>query len=578
MQKSLFLIFLFLTLFIAKNSFALEKDLIAPEENYIIDEKEEIIAQDFMVVSGHYLASQAGYKILKKGGNAIDAVIAAQMVLNIVEPNASGIGGGGFLLYFDKKRNKTTFFNGRETAPINIDHKLFINKAGQPINFKNAIKGGKSVGVPGLLKMLFLAHQQYGKLPWFELFQDAIDVASLGFSLTPRIEYLANNTPHIKEFKNTRKMFVGKKSAEDEEIMIFNHKLANVFREIAENGIDDFYNGKIAQNIVQAVQKTKINPSNLTLSDLSSYKASTREPICSKYRKYKVCSAQLPSSGGITLLQILGILENFDLSQIEPNSAESTHIIAEATRIAFTDRNKYLADERFVAVPSLKLLNKKYLKTRSFLINVDATLLKVAPGEFSNGTSYYQKKNEPDSTTHISVIDKDGNAVSFTSSIEHSFGSGLMVDGFLLNNQLTDFSFVSHIDGLPVANRIEGGKMPRSSMTPTLVFNERNKLVLILGSPGGARIIPYVAKTIISVLDWNIPINEAVNFPNFSKISNVLELEEGTYFEDFKEKLENIGHNVNIRNLTSGINAIHITKKGIFSGTDSRRDGIALGE
>lgn len=559
------------------------KQEIAPEPGTEIIIKSEVTAQDFMVVSGHPLATEAGYRIISKGGNAIDAAIAVQAVLNVVEPHASGIGGGGFLLYYDAQKQSSIFYNGREKSPKNIGQGVFLDKKGNEKPFHEALRGGASVGVPGILKMLFRAHEDSGVLPWFELFGDAIDIASLGYEVTPRIHTIIGYANHISEFSSTSDMFLNKeKQPKDIEEIIVNKDLANTFRDIAKNGIDSFYNGELAEKIVKVVKNSPVNPGYLELEDLADYDISTGELECIKYRKRKICSMPLPS-GGITLLQILGILENFDLAQMDPNSMEAVHVISEAIRLAFADRGKYSADPNFVKVPIKSLLDKEYLKERSFLINVDAALINVAPGKFSDLSidkklAISPNKYEPPSTTHISIIDKEGNAVSLTSSIEYSFGSGITVAGFLLNNQLTDFAFQSKKDGRLIANSIAGGKQPRSSMSPVFVFDKDNKLELILGSPGGARIISYVLKTIIAVLDWKIPVNDAVALPNFNKMFDKLEIEENSYLVDYQEALERIGHQVVIRDLTSGVHAIHITDNGIMAGVDGRREGNALGK
>ena len=582
-MKKLLLIFSSFFL-LANNAPVQEQELIAPEISSGFFAKEQLETKEFMVVSGHIVASEAAQKIIQKGGSAIDAAIAAQLVLNVVEPHASGIGGGGFLLYYDAKKQKSSFFDGRETAPQNINPDIFLDKNGDNKNFKEALKGGASVGVPGLLKMLKMAHSEHGKLPWFELFNDAINVAALGYHVTPRINNLIANTPHIKEFKEMKELFFQDKKPRAINDIIKNPDLANSLREIAANGINSFYQGKLGEEIVNKVQNSKINKGSLTLKDLANYKALSGDLICLNYRKNKVCSMPMPSSGGVTLLQILGILENFDLTQMEPYSIESLHLINEAMRLAYADRNTYTADSAFVDVPIKKMLDKKYLKERSFLINVDAAMINVYPGEFSQLNSpkyaHYQNKYEPPSTTHISILDKEGNAVSLTSSIEYSFGSGLMAGGFILNNQLTDFSFKSKVNQKLVANRIEAGKKPRSSMSPTFVFDKNDKLIMIVGSPGGARIISYVAKTIIATLDWQMDIHEAVNEPNFNKMNDTLELEEESYFSDFKPDLEKIGHKVKVRDLTSGIHAIFIDneRKIISAGIDKRREGAATGE
>jgi len=552
------------------------KDSIQPEPKSIEVRKAELSTDEFMVVTGTRLSSEAGEYILSKGGNAVDAAIASQLVLNLVEPHSSGIGGGGFFVFWDSKNKQSYFYDGRETAPQHYDPEVFLDKNGKPRDFFDVLDGGLTVGVPSLLKLLKTVHEKHGQLPWFELFVPAIDLAKNGFDVSPRLEMLLEEAKHIKNFENTYEYFYDTVGGEQVRQKIYNHQFAETLRQIAENGIDDFYQGKIALDIVNAVNNTKRNPGYLTIEDLSRYEVLSKDLICTKYRKYKVCSIPMPSSGGVAILQTLGILEHFDLTQMAPNSAESVHIISEALRLAYADRNKYTADDRFVYVPVKQMLSKKYLKQRSFLINIDSSLIDVQPGQFTRLANFVQPVDHP-STTHLSIVDKDGNAVSFTSSIQYFFGSGLTTHGFLLNNQLTDFAFVPMVDGKKVANRPEAGKKPRSSMSPTLVFDEDNKLYMVVGSPGGSRIISYVVKTIVSVLDFDVPINEAVALPNFTKMNNKLELEKGSYLEEYQGILEQKGHEVLIHDMTSGLHAILIKGGKLYSGVDPRREGLALG-
>ncbi len=585
-MKKFILIFSFIIL--QANAPFQQQELIAPEPPSGFQYKPHLEAQNYMVVSAHRLATEAGYKILQKGGNAVDAAIATQLVLNVVEPHASGIGGGGFLVYYDHKKKRSKYYDGRETAPANIKTDLFLDEQGREKDFREVLHGGISVGTPGLLKLLYQAHLEHGKLPWFELFSDAIDTASLGFYVSPRLNEVMYYAPHLAEFTASKDLYLDEKSRPKvANTFIKNPELAQSFRNIAINGIEDFYRGKLAKEIVKTVRNTKQNPGYLTVADLENYQINTGGLLCSKYRKYKVCSVPMPSSGGATLLQILGILENFDLSQMEFDSLEAIHLVSEAMRLAYADRNKYMADDKFVNVPLKKLLSKSYLKERSYLINVDAALLNVKPGDLARlpqEYAYHESIFEPPSTTHLSIVDGEGNAVALTSSIEYAFGSGVMVGGFLLNNQLTDFAFKQEKNGLPIANRIEPGKRPRSSMAPTMVFDEKGRLVMILGSPGGARIISYLTKTILAVLDWNMPLDEAVNLPNYNKMGASLELEKKSYIEDYRNSLEQIGHNVAIKDLTSGLHGIYIDQpdgeqpRRIVAGVDKRREGVALGD
>ena len=535
----------------------------------------------YMISTSHEMASMAGLEVLKKGGNAIDAVIASQMVLNVVEPQSSGIGGGAFLLYYNAKTKETHYYNGRETAPKDANGKIFLDENGKAREFHDVVRGGLSVGTPGLLKLLKAVHEKYGKLPWEELFDSAIKISSVGFPMDNRITVITDNLHYLKESDPLAKFYYdenGKSKPIGE--LIKNPELSNTLKIIAKEGIDSFYSGKIADDIIATVKNSKINPGYLSKQDLQDYQLKEGDLICGVYRvKYKVCSMPLPSSGGVTVLQILGILENFNLAKIKPSSLEAVHLISEATRLAYADRNKYIAD--VANVPIAEMLNKNYLKERSALINLKQAMPKVEAGIFVDsdklGYVIFDKDERP-STTNISVIDEEGNAIVMTSSIEYLFGSGLMVDGFVLNNQLTDFSFVPEIDGKLVANRLEPGKQPRSSMSPTFIFdNDSGKLLMVVGSPGGPRIIQYVVKTIIAHLDWNMDIQKAISLPNHVVLNDIIELENRTSLTEFQEELIKMGHNVKVADITSGISAITISDKGLSGGADPRRSGIAAG-
>lgn len=536
----------------------------------------------YMISTTEELASEAGAWIMENGGNAIDAVIAAQLVLNVVEPHSSGIGGGGFLLYYDAKNKETLYFNGRENAPNKAFAEMFLDKNNEPRNFHDAVRGGLSVGVPGLLKILKASHEKYGKLPWKTLFKPAISIAKNGFIVNERMNLLIEKISYLEDFSESKEIYLDKNhkplKAGDK---IKNLKLANTLEIIANEGIKPFYQGEIAQDIVKAVQNSKINPGYLELSDLKNYQIKKGDLICSKYRQYKVCSMPLPSSGGVTILQILGILENFDLKKYKANSADFIHLFAEASKLAYADRNEYLADVQEVPIDGL--IDKNYLKKRAKLIKKDKILQNVKPGNFKNLQNLAQRNlvaddsKELPSTTHLSVIDKDGNSVALTSSIEYYFGSGLSVRGFMLNNQLTDFSFVPVKNNKKVANRVEPNKQPRSSMSPALIFDQDDNIKMIVGSPGGPRIIQFVAKTIINHLDFNMDIQQAISSPNFVELNNVLELEESTKIAKLKPQLEKLGHKIKILPITSGINAVSIKDK-IYGGADPRREGFVSGK
>lgn len=542
-------------------------------------ELEVVEAKKHMIVTADEAASKAGEEMLEKGGSAVDAMIAAQMVLNVVEPQASGIGGGGFLLYYDAKTKKTSYFNGRETAPAKAHSKMLL-KNGKPREFNDVVQGGLSVATPGALKILKEAHKKYGKLKWEELFEPAIKLAREGFVVSPRLHTLMAHISYLKNFDEAAKVYLrADGSAYEVGDKVTNPAFADTLEVIAKQGIETFYKGKIANDIVAAVQNSKINPGLLSKKDLLNYRSKKGDLICSDYRKkYKICSMPLPSSGGVTLLQILGILENFDLRRLKPDSPEALHLVVEATRLAYADRNEYLGDVS--GVPIAKMLDKKYLKSRAALIDHGRTMLKVEAGKFTeakNNLAIDKSAVEMPSTTHLSVVDDQGNAISFTSSIEYFFGSALMVDGFLLNNQMTDFSFLPKINGKKVANSIEPNKQPRSSMTPTFVFDKDDKLLMVVGSPGGPRIIQYTLRTILDVLDWKLDVQKAISMPNYVVLNDVVELEKNTEITKLQPALRTLGHQVVIKEITSGIHAITVNDNGLQGGADPRRDGVALG-
>lgn len=536
-------------------------------------------SQKFMISTANAMASNAGAEILAKGGNAIDAAIAAEMVLNVVEPQSSGIGGGTFMLYYDAKNKKSSYFNGREIAPAKANESIFLDAKGKPRDFYDVVEGGLSVGTPGALLAWKTAHEKHGKLPWKDIFAPAISIAHTGFPLDEKIHVILKTLPYLNRFNGMQIYFNKNGSPKKVNTIIRNLKLAKTFEAIANQGIESFYQGKIAEDIVAAVQTSKINPGYLSLADLKNYKIREGDLLCHLYRaKYKICSMPMPSSGGVALLETLGILENFDLSKIKPSSVEAIHLISEASRIAYADRNEYVAD--VPNVPLEQMLDKKYLKKRAAKISRKRVMRDVAPGKFNRKESFASEKksNEKPSTTHIAVIDEYGNSVSMTSTIEYFFGSVLMVDGFMLNNQLTDFSLAPEINGKKVANRLEPLKQPRSSMSPTFVFDDQDNLIMAIGSPGGPRIIQYVLKTIIAHLDWKMDVQSAISLPNFVVLNDRLELEDRTSLVGLKESLEGMGHKVAIVDITSGLNGITMGVDGFEGGADPRRHGAAVGK
>jgi len=540
-------------------------------------------AKNYMVAAANPLAVRAGLSILRLGGSAIDAAIATQLALNVVEPQSSGIGGGAFLMHYQSSSRVIKAYDGREKAPAAATPNMFLKPDGSRPNFYDVVPGGLSVGVPGTLRMLELVHKKHGKLSWKKLFKPAIKLAENGFKISPRLHSLVKIDRFLKLSKNTENFFYNEKGfAKQVGTLLINKPLAKTLRQVASEGAAAFYTGSIAKKIVKAIKNAAINPGRMTALDLASYRAIERKPVCSFYRKWLVCGMPPPTSGGITTLQILGLIQGTKLSKLTPGSIEATHLITEASRLAFADRNKYLADEDFVQVPKSNLIDPGYLAKRAKLISKTKSMGRAKPGvimlESVNNLATYEAF-EGGSTSHISVIDKDKNAVSMTSSIENAFGSRLMVGGFLLNNQLTDFSFSPTLNGKPVANRVEPNKRPRSSMSPMLIVDSGAKLVMLIGSPGGSRIIGYVAKTIVATLDWSMDIQRAISLPHFVNRNGTTDLEQNTNIVSLKPLLEKLGHKVQIRKLTSGLHGIFVDRDGkLYGGADPRREGIALGD
>lgn len=553
----------------------------APEPASGLSPKRGVDAKHFLVAAAHPLAVKAGYEILRRGGTAIDAAVAIQIVLNLVEPQSSGIGGGAFILHYAAADARLAAYDGRETAPAAARADRFIGADGQPLGFLDAVVGGKSVGTPGVLRALELAHARHGKLPWAELFQPAIRLATDGFALSPRLHRLLELVRLPGRDAAMRRMYYrDDDTPKPVGTLLRNPALADTLQKIAAQGADAFYRGGIARDIADKVRNAP-NPGDLSENDLAQYRAQQREPVCGPYRQWKVCGMPPPSSGGVAVLQVLGMLQRLAPENLPSDPIRAAHLVAEAERLAYADRARYLADADFVPVPVEGLLAPEYLAARAALIRSDRALGPARPGtppgaplaELADDAS-----PELPSTSHLSVVDSAGNAVAMTSSIEYAFGSQQMVRGFLLNNQLSDFSFVAEQDGKPVANRIEPGKRPRSSMAPTMVFDRDGKLILALGSAGGSAIINHVVKTLVGVLDWNMDIQHAIALPNFGNRNGPTELERDTTAGDWAGPLQALGHEVRIIDMTSGVHAIERTRDGWRSGADPRREGVAKGD
>ena len=537
-----------------------------------------VTAQNWMIAAANPHAVEAGAAVLNAGGSAADAMIAAQAVLGLVEPQSSGLGGGAFLLWYDAARGELTTLDGRETAPLAATPTLFQDNQGEPLKFFDAVVGGRSVGTPGTPALMAEAHRRWGRSPWPGLFTDAIALAEQGFPVSPRLAGLiAADAERLARFPETAAYFLPGGTPLTEGQTLKNPAYADTLRQLAGQGAEAIYTGPIAADIVQAVQGAPGNPGVLSQLDLALYQVRERPPVCVTYRAHEVCGMGPPSSGALTVGQILGMLDNTDLSG--PKAPETWRLIGDASRLAFADRGRYMADSDFVPMPTKGLLEPAYLADRARLLQGDDALPEAAPGnpEFDHALNWADDEAiEFPSTSHLSIVDRYGNVLSMTTTIENAFGSRLMVRGFLLNNELTDFSFRTHRDGLPIANRVEPGKRPRSSMAPTIVMKQ-GKPVLALGSPGGSRIIGYVAQAVIAWLDWGMDVQQAVAMPHAVNRFGSYDLEAGTTAEALQPPLQAMGYEVKTRDMNSGLHVIEIgdTLKG---GADPRREGIALGD
>lgn len=557
-------------------------------------------AERHMAAAANPLAAQAGREMLRQGGSAIDAAIAMQAVLTLVEPQSSGIGGGAFIMLWDGKNVHA--YDGRETAPASATERLFLNADGTPMAFPEAQIGGRSVGTPGVLRALEMAHKNTGKLPWAQLFEPAIRLSQQGFAISPRLHALIAADRHIAQSPEMAAYFLNADGTPKATgTLLKNPALANVFERIAKEGPDALYQGPIADEIARKVQGHR-NAGSLSLADLKGYTAKERTPLCTDYQHYQVCGMPPPSSGGIAVAQILGTLQALQardpglaIASMKPVKSptpagleptpQAVHLMAEAGRLAFADRALYVADADFVPVPVAGLVAPDYLARRAALIG-ERSMGVAKPGTPAGIQVAYAPDRSPlrISTSQVVAVDDLGGAVSMTTTVEAAFGSHVMVQGFLLNNQMTDFSFIPEENGQPVANRVEPGKRPRSAMAPTLVFDRKSgELLATLGSPGGSQIIEYVSKSLVAMLDWNLDPQAAISLPNFGSRNGATELEQGLFSPAVKQALKDKGHALSEIDMTSGIQAIVRTrdaqgKVSLSGGADPRREGEALGD
>ena len=543
------------------------------------DAGKPVVADNWMVAAANPHAVKAGADVLAAGGTAADALVAVQTMLGLVEPQSSGLGGGAFLVWYDAASGKITTLDGRETAPLAVTPRLFQDDQGAPLKFFDAVVGGRSVGTPGTPALLEAVHKGWGTQPWADLLAPATAMAEKGFAVSPRLAALvADDAERLASSATTAAYFLPDGVPITAGMTLKNPDYAQTLSALAEGGAGAFYTGDIAADIVATVQGATGNPGVLSEVDLAIYQVKERAAVCAPYRAHEVCGMGPPSSGALAIGQILGLLEGYDLSA-GPTDPDVRRLIGDASRLAFADRGRYVADTDYVPVPVQGMLDPAYLAERAKLLAGDDALPEVAPGNpaFDHALNWADDMAiELPSTSHISIVDSSGNVASMTTTIENGFGSRLMVRGFLLNNELTDFSFSSHVDGVPIANRVEPGKRPRSSMAPTIVM-QGGKPVLAVGSPGGSRIIGYVAGAIIAHIDWDMDVQQAAAMPHAINRFGTYDLEGETDMAEAVDALENLGYKTATRALTSGLHMISIGEN-LRGGADPRREGIALGE
>jgi len=542
----------------------------------------ETAAKHHMIAAANPHAAAAGLEMMRAGGSAVDAAIATQMVLGLVEPESSGVGGGAFMMVYDPKTKHTTSFDGREMAPASATPTMFLDSSGQPRNKGEAIPGGLSVGIPGVVKMLWLAHAKYGKLPWTKLFEPAIKLAENGFPVGPKLARTVKSFSRGADMPDIKAHFYHADGTPLQEGEIYKDpEYAATLRKIAKEGPDGFYKGEIAQAIVDAVHNAPKNQGGMTLTDLANYQAQEREPVCGDYRQYHLCSMGPPSSGGIAVLQILGMLQRFSPDQLTPNTVSGAHLFAEASRLAYADRAQYLGDPAFVDVPVKGLLDKAYIASRAALIDPAHDMGTAMAGNPPEKHAELSPQVSPvlHGTSHMTIVDDSGEVVAMTTSVESVFGANVMVKGFMLNNTLTDFSFQPVRDGKPVANAPAPGKLPLSAMSPTIVFDQNGNFLVSVGSPGGPAIIDYVAQILIGILDTHMSPKDALAMPHELNMNGPTLLEKSPTSDALAAQLTAMGHTVQVPQVEgSGLHGIEKTSEGYIGAADPRRDGIALGD
>lgn len=540
-------------------------------------------AAHHMISSANPYASRAGLEMLRQGGSAVDAAIAAQMVLTLVEPESSGIGGGAFMLLWSPATKTVTSFDGREMAPASATPGMFLDASGKPRPHLDAVPGGLSVGVPGDLAMLAMAHKKYGRLPWAKLFQPAIKLARGGFPVGHKLATTIRQFSQMANMPDIRAYFYHKDGTPlNEGEILKNPALAKTLTMIAKHGIKAFYEGAVAQAIVDKVQHAPVNPGGMTLADLAQYVPKERAPVCSTYHGNRVCSMGPPSSGGVAIVQIMGMLHHFPANDLKADTLSEVQLFTQANRLAFADRAKYLGDPEFIDVPVEGLTDPGYIAGRAKLIKLDRDMGTAEAGTppVKHAMLDYapMRGQQLPGTSHMSIVDDRGQVISMTTTVEYVFGSEMMAKGFFLNNQLTDFAFDPVIDGKPVANAPEPHKRPMSAMSPTIVFDKDGNFKIALGSPGGPLIIPYVAEALVGMLGGGLTPQQAAGEPHFANPNGPTLLEADTPIVALQPQLEAMGHHVVPVEMKSGLYIVEKTPEGYVGGADPRRDGVAMGD
>lgn len=544
------------------------------------------VARTMMVVSGNPLASDVGLEVLRRGGNAVDAAVAVQMMMSFVAGPSTGIGGGGFMVYRDGDTGESNVYDGREMAPGGMSPYQLMAMPGVPLlqgamPLWFAVISGHGIGVPGTVAMLYLAHQEHGKLPWKDLLQPTIDAAQTGVPVPERLHEQVDLDPSLALFDALDHAFVEPATA-GEHARLRNPELAGTLRRIASEGPEAFYRGEIPRDFVRVAREDSILGSPVSVDDFAQYRALKRDPLCGQYRQWTICGPPPPDGGGVGVLQILGILEHYDVASMTPKSVEAIHVFSEASRLALADMHHYVGDPEYVDVPLAAMLDEDYLAQRARLIEPQHALAEVKPGlppaSAVNGVAGPLEYKEEHGTSHFSIVDADGGVVSMTNSNAAPFGSRVMTHGFVINSQLTDFDFVPYENGKLKANAPEPHKRPRSSMSPIIVLDQERQVRLVIGSRGGGRIIDYVAKVVVGVLDWNLSIQEAIELPNIVNQGETLEIEEGKVPDAVIDRLEAMGHDVDVDGLMSGLHGIERYAGGWRGGTDPRVDGGIAGQ